>query len=902
LHHESAALSSIKTDRTLELEVGEDSRAPISVDANGILYVAISDRHQVLRVTPEGMVSVAAGNGTPGFSGDGGPAQSAQLRTPYAIAIDAATRLLIADSGNSRVRRVNLNGIISTIAGTGAGMQNVEGIPATQAELGHVMSIAADASGNIYVGLGGCIRKISRTGIITTVAGGGSWGGSGDGGPAIRATFTNASGLAVDRNGNLYIADTHNHRIRRVLGSMPFLVEPSGLLFSFSASAPAGRQVLSLASADREARKFVITASIGAPWLNISPAAGSLDGAGTTSVVVTANPAGLPKGTYTARLSITDPGSAEYVVVPVTMTVSGSAQQLRLSATGLTFLATPGATTPPQNIAVLNTGLGAMNWSVSTSTLTGDPGWLVAGPASGASAAGGSPSHLEVRTIPVGLAPGAYYGLVTVSAPAADNSPQSAVALLVVSPADQPPGPAVVPEGLIFTSSTPQFLRVSNISARDSQFTAGVNFPGGRSWLSLSPTSGTLTPGQTATLQVQPVVTGVPAGIHSAAIDFRFQPGNLARTVNLLLVVAGENLNSSARQAAAGCSSERLLPIFRSPGQGFAVTAGWPALIEVEVVDNCGAPFNSGSVTARFSNNDPPLPLLSLGQGRWTATWASRASRGGNVEITVRAQSQLVGETSLMGGVKENPDQPSIAPGGVLNGASFRRDAPVAPGGYLSIFGSGLARETRLAGSLPLPVELGATTVAIAGRGLPLHFTSNGQLNGVLPYGVPDSTPQQMIVRKGQAYSLPETVLVAASEPAVFTTSGTGSGQGHICVATEDGLRLEDASRPAKSGEVLVLYATGLGPVSPPVPDGAPAPADPLSRTVTAVTATIQGQDSEVTFAGLAPGYVGVSQLNIVVPPSLHADASALLILNIGQQSSSPPVTLAVAGSLPEDR
>jgi len=222
----------------------------------------------------------------------------------------------------------------------------------------------------------------------------------------------------------------------------------------------------------------------------------------------------------------------------------------------------------------------------------------------------------------------------------------------------------------------------------------------------------------------------------------------------------------------------------------------------------------------------------------------------------------------------------------------------VAPGSYVSIFGSKLASETTVAGALPLPMALGDTLATVAGKALPLHFTSDGQVNAVMPYGVADSTQQQLIVRKGLSYSLPEAVLMATSEPAVFTTEGSGSGQGHVYVATGDGLKLADVSRPAQGGEVVVLWATGLGPVVPGVKEGEAAPAQPLSWTVTEVKAAIQGKEAEVQYAGLAPGMAGIYQVNVKVPEGLKADASAVLILRVGEQSVSPPVTVAVAGEV----
>jgi uncharacterized protein (TIGR03437 family) len=115
-----------------------------------------------------------------------------------------------------------------------------------------------------------------------------------------------------------------------------------------------------------------------------------------------------------------------------------------------------------------------------------------------------------------------------------------------------------------------------------------------------------------------------------------------------------------------------------------------------------------------------------------------------------------------------------------------------------------------------------------------------------------------------------------------------------VYTAAAEGLRLADAVRPAKPGEVVVIYATGLGPVNPAVAAGEPAPPEPLSRTVNPVTVTIQGFRAQVLFSGLAPGYAGLYQLNVRVPDEVTPDGSAVVVINVGEQSSSPPVTMAV--------
>jgi len=189
---------------------------------------------------------------------------------------------------------------------------------------------------------------------------------------------------------------------------------------------------------------------------------------------------------------------------------------------------------------------------------------------------------------------------------------------------------------------------------------------------------------------------------------------------------------------------------------------------------------------------------------------------------------------------------------------------------------------------------LGETLVAIAGRVAPLHFASDGQVNAILPYDVADNTTHQMIVKRGNLLSLPEAVLIGSVQPAVFTVDGTGKGQGHIYGTNPEGLLvLADNERPVKAGEYVVIYATGLGPVDIPVVDGAPAPSGPFARPKNPIAVTVQGKDAPVVFAGLAPGFAGVYQVNLQIPADVTPDASAQLVVKAGEQSS-PPVTLAV--------
>jgi sugar lactone lactonase YvrE len=192
----------------------------IQFDSAGNLFIAERDNHVVRKVAAKtGVISTFAGTGTPGFSGDGGPAARAQLRQPHSIAVDPRGRLLICDVGNHRIRQVEFSsGTIETYGGTGERQPTPDGAPVKSAPLNGPRAIAINRDGDLYLALreGNAIYRITpKTATIHHVAGTGEQGYSGDGGTARVARLAGPKGLAHAR-GNLYVADTENHVIRRI--------------------------------------------------------------------------------------------------------------------------------------------------------------------------------------------------------------------------------------------------------------------------------------------------------------------------------------------------------------------------------------------------------------------------------------------------------------------------------------------------------------------------------------------------------------------------------------------------------------------------------------------------------------------------------------------------------------
>jgi myo-inositol-hexaphosphate 3-phosphohydrolase/sugar lactone lactonase YvrE len=191
----------------------------MEADANGNLYIVDTDNQRVRKVDSTGKITTLAGTGTAGYSGDGGPATSARLQNPHGVAVDSAGNVYIADSPNQRIRKVSPNGIITTVAGTGSSGYNGDNIRATAARLNYPKGVEVGPDGALYIGDANNhrVRRVDlSTGVITTAAGTGSAGSTGDGGPATSARLNKPRNVTFGPDGDLYIADDENFKVRRV--------------------------------------------------------------------------------------------------------------------------------------------------------------------------------------------------------------------------------------------------------------------------------------------------------------------------------------------------------------------------------------------------------------------------------------------------------------------------------------------------------------------------------------------------------------------------------------------------------------------------------------------------------------------------------------------------------------
>ena len=231
----------------------------------------------------------------------------------------------------------------------------------------------------------------------------------------------------------------------------------------------------------------------------------------------------------------------------------------------------------------------------------------------------------------------------------------------------------------------------------------------------------------------------------------------------------------------------------------------------------------------------------------------------------------------------------------LVNAASY--GATVAPGSIAALFGTGMATQTMIASTLPLPKTLGGTTVKINGLDAPLFFVSPNQINLQVPGGVTAGTANIQIFTNGIAAAVATgTVTIADAAPGIFTIDQSGRNQAvalNSDLSTNADFDKFPGARPEASGNVVVIYATGIGNTSPLVTDGTAAPGSPLAQATSATTVTIGGIAAQVQFSGLAPGFVGLWQINVVIPASLPTNLNTPMAVSLkGKQSLT--TTLAV--------
>jgi uncharacterized protein (TIGR03437 family) len=850
--------------------------AGLAWDVAGNLVFCDQSANVIRHIRPDGVIETISGNGTNSFSGDGGPAVDAILNFPANSRFDAGGNLYFVDSQNSRIRRIDNQGIITTVAGDGVpfvtGM-DLQG-PALQRSLGGVTDLAVDPAGNVYFTeeSNDVVRRVTPAGQIEIFAGVAHPDcincSDGDGGPALAAKLNRPSLLAQGGSGSLYIAEGPVPTSIRRIG-------PDGIISTF---VPNLYQIRSMA-ADNAGNVYVIwfpplnphspqfttilridasgsitTVAGGQDGENISPdgpavpssikplglavdAHGNVafaDNDGTLVRVVTtqsmlqtlagANPKPAPDGT---------PALAAWFINPVA---------IAFNAAGDLYIAEAGP--------CLIRKIGA-DGRLATAAGTGKCGFAVAG----------TPSTTQDLAPPAGIAVDSQNRLFMVDA--TGNT-------YVISP-DGRVAPALYPLPL-----GPRFHIAIDFEDR-------VYVSGPFSMFRVSPDG------------KQETIVGMPAQ------PGPLPPGSGPTTLGATGVDPSHNVYFTGTYSASPTDSVfrvnddgTFSPVYGSPSNplhlgipnALAVDARVNVWLGTTMVNTSGLAV-LGFPSGGYSGDGGPAQSARFN------TSAAAFSPGGDLYLLDNNRIRKLSGS-------EPPLTPAIALGGIVNAASYTGGG-VSPGELLSIFGSNFGvygmgfGTTVLKVNAPennrIPSVLVRTKVLFNGLPGAITALTPSQINVFAPSSLPPGTSVNVVVQVDATPSAPVSVPVVAAVPSLAAADERGSGQG--AVLNQDA-SLNSASNPAARGSIVSLFGTGEGAISPALPSGYLTISTPFSVPTLPVTVTIGGQQAEVIYAGEAPFEpAGVFQINARIPAAI-APGNAPISVSIGGIATSKQVTVAV--------
>ncbi len=867
----------------------------VAVDSAGNVYASDASDSLVFKISPKGILTIVAGNGTTGFSGDGGPASLATLAGPSGLAVDAEGNLFIADSQNDRVRKVGKDGTISTVAG-GADSSYTpsrgnEG-PAKSAHLSGPVSVAVDPKGNLYIAEQGFheVRVVDTTGIIHAFAGGQGIGFFGDGGPAIDALLFGPQGVAVDpKTGNVFIADTLNDRVR--------MVTPDGIINTVAGTGSQGY------SGDGGP----------APAANIaSPAGLSVDSVGNVYFGVTGVDDSLNhmrKFTPGGAISSVGQGQGGSVVAadgsgdlffgqdPYVREIDSNGNVLTIAGSGMAEYygdggpATLARLAEPQGVALDKSGSLYISDSFNDRIRKVAPDGTistVAGSAQRGFAGDGGLGIDAQLFIPMGLAvdaSGNLYivdegnhairkltpdGIITTVAGTGQPGFTGEGGLAIQAQLNHPVGVAVDAGGTLYIADAWNF-RVRAVAPDGTIRTvAGTGSTG---------FSGDGGPAKDAML----------AGPSGVALD---AAGNLYIVDSVVL----EGISYSNQRIRKVDPKGVISTIVGTGWAGYTGDGGlaidaelcFPQAIALDLAGNIYI-MDAGNGALRMIDTAGVIRTIATGN---MASGDYLKAGGG---VAADAAGNAFFSEFLGNDVKEATPSfvPYLVTPAAYNAATLAAPGPggLAPGSLVSLFGFNLASGTATAGSGSLPTTLLDTSVKIGGLAAPLLYVSANQVNLQIPL---EARPGQttLEVSRPSAGTVQTAVTLDSASPGIFRIREVALNQGAILTQDGDlaayGAAPGLAARPANPGKYVSIYCTGLGDVTNRPAPGAPGlGGPPYSETLATPVVTIGGHQATVTFSGLTPNYAGLYQVNVQVPMDAAQDCCALVTISVGNASDT---------------
>ncbi len=815
----------------------------LTSDQKGNLYIADTRNNRVRKVGVDGVINTVAGNGTSGYSGDGGPALKAALSNPAGLVVAPDGTLFVSDTGNHVIRTLATDGTIRTFAGTGHPGFSGDGQPALAAELNTPAGLALDSNGQLYIAdsANNRIRKVDGNGLITTVAGTGNCCYGGDGGPAISANIHGPRGVGVDGQGNLLIADTLNSLIRGV-DTRGIISTVAGGADTTGNTYPASPTKISLSSLEDLA--ILADGSVLLPGpggiLILSADRGSISifAAGNQfgAVVSSDSQGGAYANGYGIDVIWRTPkaGSAAERAAGQPWYGRGTEGGPAIGATLHT----------PMGVAVGNDGSLYVgdhdNGRVLKISPTGTIHALaeIAGPefvsvdASGNVFVSDDASQAIKKITPLGAA-SIFAGGVPGEVPNPGEAPLPATSVGVYLPF----GLVAHPDGNLYA-----FVHDPN------QFTSAIVkiTPSGMlSTLFFPQTHGLLSPidayhGLSVDAQGN-LLFGSSVFSNGSAIYRMDTRGNLLSSLGTIPALSGYLLGLAGGASGAVFSLDALGRIKQ---------------------------MSSGGLFASVLNRD--LDEF-FGYVDYSLPYSYREF---NIDIATDSGGNLyVSEANLHRVLKlpagSCPVQTGPVIGGVVNSANFdasRSPTGFAPGELISIFGYFMGPQTGVGATLDasglFAFELGGVRVLFEGIPGVVLYAGASQVNAIVPFTMYGRDTVRMQVENNGIESDAFTLTMADSSPSVFSLQASGDVR-DVTVFNQDG-SLNSQTNPAKPGSVVVVYATGLGRTDPKGQDGHLATA-PYPKPLLPLTA----DSGPVAYAGDAPGLVeGVSQINFLAPSS----------------------------------
>jgi uncharacterized protein (TIGR03437 family) len=422
-------------------------------------------------------------------------------------------------------------------------------------------------------------------------------------------------------------------------------------------------------------------------------------------------------------------------------------------------------------------------------------------------------------------------------------------------------------------------------------------------WLSISKTGSTVdtgagNPPDTVTVSVN--AAGMPVGLHRGKVRATFTAtnssgGNVprpAQEMDVFLIVSAPPSISLQRTtgAANGCAPTRMEMLGVTVGNGINAPVSFPQTLLVQVIDDCGEAVTGATAVAVAEGAS--IVLAEVGGGLYTGNWTPQAAAASTVisftvfhpSFSTVQQSFTVAAVAPSGGTQ----LPVVFNGGVVEGAGFSQGRPLVPGGIISIFGQQMAPAGSTFGASIIPLErnLGGTSVRIGNILAPLYFVSPGQINAQVPVEVAPGETVSVVVNAAGRLTTPQLYQISPAQPGIFSNV--------VAAILDSDSNLVTTENPARIGEVIQIYSSGLGRTEPLVASGDGSPN--FTDVEIDVAVTIGGIPTNAHYQGLAPGYVGLYQVNVIVPLGVTPGLAVPVVISQGGVPSNPdlPITLPV--------